>query len=111
MRKKKQKIFDPLESEIQETILNWLEYQKGKFWRNNTGALNIEKRFIRFGLKGSSDIIGILPDGRFFACEVKRPGKKPTPDQKTFLETIAYWGGVACVAYSLEDVVNVFKNL
>lgn len=102
------------ENDIQKQILEWLAYQQGCFWRNNSGATVAEykgkSRLIRFGMKGSADILGILPDGRFFACEVKKKPNKPTVDQQTFLDSISYWGGVAVVAYSLEDVINIFNK-
>ena len=42
-------------------------------WRQNQGGMpNGRGGFRRFnGMPGLSDIIGILPDGRFFACEIK----------------------------------------
>lgn len=53
-----------------------LEYLKMKgiyCWRQNSGAVRIGKRFVRFtSINGVSDIIGILPDGRFLAIECKR---------------------------------------
>lgn len=59
--------------------------------------------FYRFGKPGSSDILGILDDGRFLAIEVKRPGKEPTEVQREFLENINKNGGLAFVAYSVDD--------
>lgn len=109
-----------LEKDIQDQILSFLQYQRGFFWRNNTGASKYEgkdkfgnkkDRFIRYGKKGQCDISGILPDGRRFECEVKRPGNKPSEEQVTFIDAINYWGGVALIAYSLDDVVGIFKKL
>lgn len=82
-------------------------------WRNNTGGTyDATGRFIRYGLcVGSSDLLGILPDGRFLAIEVKMPNKKPTKEQVKFLNWIKEKGGVAFVASSPEDVrknLNVF---
>lgn len=74
-------------------------------WRNNSGATKIGKRFIKFGMTGSSDILGVLPPyGRFLAVECKMPGKKPTPEQHRFMDVIRESGGVAFVAYSMDDV-------
>lgn len=56
------------------------------------------------GPEGSSDIIGILPDGKFIGIECKRPGQKATDVQKNFLRTISENHGVAFVATSIEDV-------
>lgn len=53
---------------------------------------------------GVSDIIGVLPDGRAFACEVKAPGRKARPDQLAFITKFNECGGVALVAYGVADV-------
>lgn len=78
-------------------------------WRNNTGALkDKDGRLIRYGLcPGSSDIIGIMPDGRFLAIEVKKPGKKPTPEQLNFIEAIRRHGGIAGVVHGVEDLAGL----
>lgn len=58
------------------------------------------------GLKGVSDILGVLPDGRFLAVECKGPKGKPSPEQVEFIENVRKMGGVAFVARSLQDVKN-----
>jgi hypothetical protein len=67
-------------------------------WRQNTGAVKIAKRFVRFGFKGCSDILGMLTDGRFFAVETKETGEVATADQAAFLANVIKHGGFAiCV--------------
>lgn len=80
-------------------------------WRNNTGMFSGEykgkKRFIRAGVKGSADILGLQKDtGVFLAIEVKRAGGTVTPEQFEFLNEINRRHGRAFVAYSVEDVIN-----
>lgn len=97
------------EQDIQNLILNWLNL-KGifAFRVNTTGVFDPEKKIYRkmgkFSLKGVSDIIGILPDGRFLAIEVKSAKGKPTKEQTAFINKINSKNGLAFVAYSLEDV-------
>ena len=62
------------------------------------------------GLKGIADIIGVSPDGRFIAIELKAPGNKPTQEQHEFLENIRRNGGIAFWADSVEDVVAGLKK-
>jgi len=62
-----------------------------------------EERFIKFGFKGLSDIIGMLKDGRFLAVEIKRPGGKLTTNQREFLTLVAHAKGVAFRADSVND--------
>lgn len=72
-------------------------------FRNNCGAFNDGNRLITFGLgKGSSDLVGIC-DGRFFALEIKMPGKKPTAEQLRWMGLVRRHGGFACVVTSVED--------
>lgn len=96
----------PSEHETQAAILEYLQRVRGIFcWRNNSGAFKIGDRFIRTGKVGSSDIIGILPDGRFLAIEVKAHYGKVSPEQQTFIDTINANGGLAFVAFSVGDVM------
>jgi len=89
-------------------ILEYLRIRHVFAWRNNTGAAKVgegrDSRFIRYGLKGSSDISGCLDDGRMLAIEVKAPRGRVTQEQTDFLESISKRGGVAFVARSVEDV-------
>jgi hypothetical protein len=56
-------------------------------------------------MAGISDLIGII-DGRFIAIEVKveEEGNDATKLQKWFIDRVNKCGGIAFVAYSLEDV-------
>lgn len=80
-------------------------------WRNNTGAVKTGSRFIRFGYTGSSDILGICPDGRFLAVECKREkGGVLSDKQREFLSHIKANGGVAIVANNLETLIKELSN-
>lgn len=81
-------------------------------WRNNTGALQDKTgRLVRYGLcKGSSDLIGICPDGRFLAVEVKTSTGQVRPEQVTFLDAVRSKGGRAGVARSVEDALRILEG-
>ena len=102
------------EKDVVKVILQYLEAKKIFAWRNNTGAIvagvGTNKRFFKFGLKGSSDIIGILPDGRFLGIECKAGKNKLSPAQDYFLKRIDQNGGCAIVAYSVDDVIQSALN-
>lgn len=98
--------FEITEKQIQQASLDWLALNRIFAWRNNTGAYKIEGRFIRFGHKGSSDILGILPDGKFLAIEIKGKNGRITIEQDEFLKRINDNGGVGFVAHDLNDVIN-----
>ena len=105
---------DITEHALQLQIMDYLSlnYPKHYFWRNNSGALrNKYDRLVRFGKVGSSDILGVSPDGRFIALEIKRPdgSYKPTPAQLEFLQAVASRGGIAGIVTSTEEVDQLLK--
>ena len=80
--------------------------------RNNVGSLEDKRgRWVQFGLmKGSSDLIGIRKaDGKFVALEVKLTGKKPTEEQKNFIDVIRKNGGIAAVVTSVEEALSALS--
>lgn len=105
----------PLEKDVQSAILQYLRLRGAFVLRVNSGAFAGEykgrRRFVRFNSEpGCSDILGILADGRFLACEVKRPGWKlraadhHEQEQASFLEAVRKRGGVGIFATCIEDV-------
>jgi hypothetical protein len=116
------KSIDPSEAQTQAAIIEYLKVCKAVdfFWRQNTGAFAAEtvdsrgkakRRFVRFGCKGASDIIGWTADGRVLAIEVKSPNGRPTPEQKEFLRRVNRAGGIGILARSVDDVVAVLKDV
>lgn len=100
------------EANIQNDILVALSKAGATVWRNNTGALQDKTgRLVRYGLcKGSSDIIGICPDGRFLAVEVKKTTGRVTEDQVRFIDAVRAKGGRAGVARSVEDALRILEG-
>jgi len=106
---------DPLESERQAGIVNYLSVEKRvKFFiRINGGGRFMKGSFVWFYKlwvgrreqkgRGIPDIVGMLRDGRFFALEVKRPDENPTPEQAEFLSLVADAGGVSGVVCNWLD--------
>jgi len=105
----------PTENFLKNQIMEYLHLKRVFAWRQNTGAFVMEKdgkkRFIRCGIVGCSDIIGILPNGKFLAIEVKVPGRKLTARQKEFLEMIRKNNGIAIVAFCLDDVMEAIERV
>lgn len=101
-----------LEDEVLRGCLEYLRIHGVFAWRNNTGAIKIGKRFIRYGTPGSSDILGIMPDGRFLAVECKREkGGRLSELQKAFLTAIKINGGVSIVARSVEELKKELEKV
>lgn len=115
---------DVSEQDTVRAIVDYLRARGYLAWRMNTGAFKAEHagktRFHRFGVKGMSDIIGIVPTafirvsgkpigeqtpvGQFLAIEVKSATGKPTPEQVAFLASVVKAGGIAFIARNLDDV-------
>lgn len=105
---------------VKQVLLTLSKLPYCRVWSNNTGVgrdLSSE-RIIRFGLKGSSDIIGIYK-GLFLAVEVKTGGAVQTQDQKRFQKMIDTMGGIYVVCREtnvkqietrIEDVFNATKK-
>jgi hypothetical protein len=87
------------ENPVLRGCLKYLQIRGIYHWRNNTGAVRVAPdRWISFGKKGSSDILGILPGGRFLAVECKAPdGGRLSPEQKQFISDVSRTGGLALV--------------
>jgi hypothetical protein len=84
------------EGRIKAACLRYLERRGIMAWNNPSGAVEVRPgQWLHFGKKGSADILGCLPNGRFLAVEVKAPDGRLSNDQKQFLEEIGTLGGLA----------------
>lgn len=77
--------------------------------RMNVGAMKLDNRFVRFGMKGCADVIGQLKDGRFLAIECKAAKGQPTEHQVAFLERVKRSNGVAGIARSIDDARAILE--
>jgi hypothetical protein len=101
----------PRESDLVRCCLQYLRLRGVLCWRQNSGAVAGEhkgkRRFVRFHTaRGCSDIVGILPGGKFLAVEAKLPGRQPTPDQRAFLAAVESQGGLALVVHDLAELAT-----
>jgi hypothetical protein len=100
------------EKEIENSILQWLSLNGIYAWKvNNVGVFDPIRKVYRkahspYIRKGIADILGILPDGRLLAIEVKSASGRLSPEQKDFLMTINQKGGLGIMARSLTHVMQ-----
>lgn len=71
-----------------------------------TGIKTATKGWIPARRRGIADLLGLTREGKFFVCEVKRPGGRTTPEQEQFLESVRSCGCKAFVATSIQDCMN-----
>ena len=100
------------EGKAKSIILRYLERRGFFAWNNPSGAVCIAPdRWLHFGKKGSADIIGCLPGGRFLAVEVKAQDGRLAPEQSAFLETIRGLGGVAVIVRSFRAMSRTLRHV
>lgn len=96
------------EKEVVNYLIHLLNSKGGFVWRNNSGIARMKykgrERMWRAGISGSSDIIGIAPDGKFIAIECKYGKNKPTERQLQFIKEVTDRGGYGVVAYGPDDI-------
>jgi hypothetical protein len=91
--------------------LRYLQRRGIYHWRNSVGAVRIGPgRFMHFGLKGSSDILGILPGGRFLAVECKAPDGRLSPEQKQFIREVQELGGLCLVVRDWKEIDSALRE-
>lgn len=76
-----------------------------RLWPNATGVGRglSNDGVVRFGLVGSTDIIGLSHHGRFLAMEVKTGGARQSPQQKAFQAMIEKFGGLYAVVRQVDE--------
>ena len=100
------------ETKIQSAILDMLKWHPkvAKAERRNVGGVYRNGRYIKYGNEGDLDIVGMLKGGRHFEIEIKMPGENPTDKQQENIDEILGYGGLAGVAYSVEDAREIVER-
>lgn len=91
------------EKDVLKAVLDYLKIKRIFHWRNNTGALKTENRFIRFGSVGSPDVFA-LRDGIIYGVEVKGTNGTQSEGQAAWQEEFAANGGTYILVKSIDDL-------
>lgn len=75
-------------------------------WNNETGSIEGKDRYVSYGFKGSSDIIGVLPNGRFIGVEVKTGCGTQRKEQKAFQVAVSKRMGAYYVAQWKDEPIE-----
>jgi hypothetical protein len=99
------------EGRVKAGVLKYLKLRRIKAWSNPSGAVRIRPgKFMSFGLKGSADILGCLPDGRFLAVEVKAARGCLSPEQRDFMASIKALGGLAVTVRGWRELADILRE-
>jgi len=98
------------ETHIVGACLDLLGAYKVFAFRNNTGAFKTERGgFVRFGCKGSPDIIAVY-GGQFIGVECKDKTKQ-SESQKEFQKNLEEANGIYWLVHSSEELEQKLKEL
>lgn len=104
------------ENAVVNACIRWLFFNGCFCWRNNSGGWKPtgSKRVIRYGKTGSSDIIGVTPNGRFVGVECKYGDGELSSHQEEFRRSIIAKNGIYIVArdsvQALEDNKHIILS-
>ena len=108
MKKIKPKIS---ESQLVSASLDLLRQLKFLAWRNQSGALLVNKKLIRLAPAGSPDIMFIAPPkGQLFGLELKVGRNTVTPMQKAFGSAMEAKGAIYAVIRSLDELIDLLNK-
>jgi hypothetical protein len=94
----------PTETALVNACLQLLHAHGIEAWRQNTGAVKVGTRFVRFGRPGAADITGILDGGRRLEIECKVGRNKLSEAQEEFRDMIEARGGVYLCVREVEEL-------
>lgn len=102
------------ESDIMRACMLALSEAGCLIWRNNSGSYKDPRSgsFVRYGVgsPGGSDLIGVAPCGRFLAVEIKAVKGRATDEQIRFIDAVRAKGGIAGIARSPEDALELLAR-
>lgn len=97
-----------LSKEIREAVKK--QFPNIRFTRIQCGKIRVGKHWIQLSEAGWCDYIGYLPDGRFFAMEIKDPkghtNKQRAEIQDSRIDDINRCGGIAIKVSSVEEAIE-----
>jgi hypothetical protein len=103
----------PSESDTLTACLELLRLRGVLAWRsNNAGVFDPARKCFRSfrGLKGVSDILGILDGGRLLAVETKSAAGRLSAEQEWFLAEVNRRGGMAGCVRSVQDLERLLQG-
>ena len=98
------------ETDLVRAVLVFLKARRIAAHRLHCGQIHRKNLHMNLGPEGWPDIIGYLPDGRFFGLECKLPGVNPTSQQKQRGEDIIACYGCWGIVRSVKDAESLIDQ-
>lgn len=100
------------ERDIQADILGFLARHPAvlRAWRQNAGAVGTSGGRVKLAPAGTSDICGVMRDGRALQIEVKTKAGKVSREQAEWLADCLRSGAVAGVCRSVDDALALVSG-
>lgn len=96
---------------LNNMIAGLMRLQPGvMYWRNNTGAVKVDDRFIRFSLPGAPDILGCA-NGRAFGVECKSSTGRQSATQQQWQKRWEAAGGKYFLVSNDADIAIVVRKI
>ena len=97
------------ENAVTNEILEYLAWKGIYAWKNKNiptfdPKRNVFRRAGKYEIRGVSDIIGVMQNGTILCIECKTGYNKASDVQNEFIDNINKAGGIAFVAYGIDDV-------
>jgi len=96
------------EAELLSFALNCLKQSGLVYWRVPNGPVmhSINGKMIRkcSPVKGFPDLAGVLPNGKFFAIELKTDKGRLSPEQIEWITKLNHSGAIAVVLRSKDEI-------
>lgn len=96
--------------ELIRRACEWLAREGYFAWPNNTGAGEMNGRFVRFGKKGSGDILCVLKGGRHAEFEGKTGEATQSKPQKVHQWRVEAMGGLYIEFHSVEELAARIRD-
>ena len=99
------------EKSTQAAVMQYLDIRGIFHYRNNSGAMRAAHGgYIRFGAKGSPDIVAVLK-GQYIGLEIKDIKGKQSDSQKEFQTALENAGGVYMLVRDVDEVIHIFESM
>jgi hypothetical protein len=98
-------------NELVRACDDYLTLKQVFHYRNNSGAIKMPHgSFVRYGAKGSPDII-VVTDGTYIGIECKMGSGRQSPDQKAFESALTAAGGEYYIIRSVDELQKIIDHV